>query len=148
MNTIKNTIYLAVVTFVAAGFVPQSFAQDANANKSHEHKTQMSESHSLKYLQHTENKYICMVNNKRFDKVQIPTEVDGKTYYGCCSMCKAKLEKSQDLREAIDPVSGNIVDKATAFIGTDPDGMAYYFESEENMKKFDDEKSLTITKPY
>ncbi len=95
----------------------------------------------LKWLEHTNSKYICMVNNKRFDRVQIPTEVDGKTYYGCCPMCKGKLEKIQSLRVAIDPVSGNVVDKATALIGSAPDGTAYYFENEENMKKFDELKS-------
>jgi len=100
-------------------------------------KIMKSQTYSFKYLAPTESKYICMVNNKRFDKVQIPTEVNGKTYYGCCSMCKAKLEKSQELREATDPISGNIVDKASAVIGTGPDGTAYYFENEENMRKFD-----------
>ncbi len=100
-----------------------------------------SEVHDLKYLEHTESKYICMVNNRRFDKVQIPTEVNGKTYYGCCSMCKARLENLQELREATDPISGKVVDKATAVIGTDPEGLAHYFENEENMRKFDELKS-------
>ncbi len=85
--------------------------------------------------------YVCMVNDTRFDKVQIPTEVDGKTYYGCCSMCKAKLEKSSELREATDPVSGNIVDKATAVIGADTNNAVYYFENEENMKAFNDKQA-------
>ncbi len=100
------------------------------------------QSHDFKWLKPTQSQYICMVNNKRFDKVQIPTEVNGKTYYGCCSMCKAKLEQSQELREAIDPVSGNTVDKATALIGTGPDGAAYYFESEESMKAFDKSQAM------
>ena len=110
-------------------------------------KIMKSEISALKYLSPVEGKYICMVNNKRFDKVQIPTEVNGKTYYGCCSMCKAKLEQSQELREAKDPVSGNIVDKASAVIATGPDGLAYYFENEENMKKFDEDNSSETQSP-
>ncbi len=158
MNIIKNTLYLSVATFAIIGGAPQVFAQTdvkiaipdeqmpmAVEKSSNDHKA---DSHSavadLKYLKHTESKYICMVNNKLFDKVQIPTEVNGKTYYGCCSMCKAKLEKSQELREAIDPVSGVIVDKASAIIGTSPEGVAYYFENEENMKQFDDLKSSKL----
>ena len=104
-------------------------------------KIMKTEASGLKYLKHTENQYICMVNNKRFDKAQIPVAIDGKTYYGCCSMCKGKLEGSKELREAKDPVSGNVVDKSSAVIGTGPDDTAYYFENEENMKKFDASKS-------
>ncbi len=129
MPIIKKTLHLSVATLMAVSFVPQAYAQDT-AHKNHSEVTK-------NYLERTESKYICMVNNKRFDKVQIPTEVNGKTYYGCCSMCKAKLENSQELREATDPISGNIVDKATAIIATDPNGNAYYFENEENMKSFD-----------
>jgi hypothetical protein len=35
-------------------------------------------------LKKVESQYVCMINNKLFDKVQIPTSVNGKTYYGCC----------------------------------------------------------------
>ncbi len=50
-------------------------------------------------------KYVCMINNQVFDKEQIPVEVDGKTYYGCCAMCKERLAKDADSRKAVDPVS-------------------------------------------
>ncbi len=158
MNIIKNTIYLTVSTFAIIGFVSPTFAQYGASDNHKQHGEMASEempvmdksvSHDdahasmldLKYLKHAESKYICMVNNKLFDKVQIPTEVNGKIYYGCCSMCKDKLEKSQELRQAVDPISGKVVDKASAVIGTGPDRTAYYFENEENMKKFDDIQS-------
>lgn len=32
---------------------------------------------------------VCMVNNTVFDKPQIPVQVEGKTYYGCCGGCVA-----------------------------------------------------------
>jgi YHS domain-containing protein len=80
--------------------------------------------------------YVCMVNNAAFDKPQIPVEVNGKTYYGCCPMCKERLAKDVSARTAIDPVSGKSVDKADAFIGKAPDGSVYYFENEGNMKQY------------
>ncbi len=154
MRITRIPLYLGAISMTLFGY---GVIKQAKANERHEQAQaqqsvdKSSEAHNptetlkqiegLKWLKHTESKYICMVNNKRFDKVQIPTVVDGKTYYGCCSMCKAKLEKIQAMRQATDPISGNIVDKATAIIGTAPDGTAYYFEDEENMKQFDKIKS-------
>jgi YHS domain-containing protein len=87
-------------------------------------------------LKKVEPQYVCMINNKLFDKAQIPVTVNGKTYYGCCPMCKEKLEKSAEARNAVDPVSKKSVDKATATIGAAPDGTVYYFENEANLKKY------------
>lgn len=87
-------------------------------------------------LQKVESKYVCMINDTLFDREQIPVEVNGKTYYGCCPMCKEKLEKSAQARTATDPVSGNTVDKATAIIGAQANGKVHYFENEENLKHY------------
>ena len=94
---------------------------------------QAQESSALKPL---DAKYVCMITNQEFVKEQIPVEVDGKTYYGCCEMCKAKIKNNAQARVAIDPVSGNQVDKAVAVIGAAPDGSIYYFESEDNLNQF------------
>lgn len=83
-----------------------------------------------------ESKYVCMINDQSFNKEQIPVEIDGKTYYGCCQMCEAKLKSDPSSRNAVDPVSGRQVDKATAVIGTTHGGTVYYFESDENVKAF------------
>jgi YHS domain-containing protein len=83
-----------------------------------------------------ESRYVCMINNQSFSKEQIPVEVDGKTYYGCCQMCEARLKSDPGSRRAVDPFSGNEVDKAVAVTGAAPDGTVYYFESEENLKAF------------
>ncbi|PWT88151.1 MAG: hypothetical protein C5B54_11090 [Acidobacteria bacterium] len=83
-----------------------------------------------------QSKFVCMVNDKAFDKEQIPVEVEGKTYYGCCQMCKDKLAQDSQIRTATDPVSGKKVDKATAVIAKQADGSVVYFENEENMKKY------------
>lgn len=77
-----------------------------------------------------------MVNNTKFDSEQIPVEVEGKTYYGCCSMCEARLKKDPAIRAAIDPVSGNSVDKTEAIIGADDKNKVYYFENEDNLHAF------------
>ncbi|MEE8299116.1 MAG: hypothetical protein V3R67_07015 [Thermodesulfobacteriota bacterium] len=87
-------------------------------------------------LTEVDSKYVCMVTNQLFVKEQIPVELEGKTYYGCCEMCKAKIKNNPQSREATDPVSGKKVDKAEAIIGATTDGSIYYFESEENLAEF------------
>ena len=87
-------------------------------------------------LQKAEAKRVCMVQDTVFPKDQIPVEVDGKTYFGCCEMCKGRLASDEAVRYAKDPVSGKTVDKATAVIGATPDGKALYFESEQTFKAF------------
>ncbi|HEY8460213.1 MAG TPA: TRASH domain-containing protein [Blastocatellia bacterium] len=87
-------------------------------------------------LVQVEAKYVCMINNQRFNKEQIPVAVGNRTYYGCCEMCKNALRNNPRSRVAIDPVSKKKVDKATAIIGVDADGNAFYFENAENLKQF------------
>jgi YHS domain-containing protein len=87
-------------------------------------------------LVQVEAKYVCMINNQRFNKEQIPVAVGNRTYYGCCEMCKTALRNDPRSRMAIDPVSKKKVDKATAIIGVDSDDTAYYFENAENLKQF------------
>jgi YHS domain-containing protein len=79
---------------------------------------------------------VCMVNDQDMGKAQIPVVVEGKTYYGCCAMCKERLAKDANARTGVDPVSGKSVDKAKAVIGKRPDGTVVYFESEANLRKY------------
>ncbi len=79
---------------------------------------------------------VCMVNDTRFPTQQIPVPVDGKTYFGCCEMCKGRLATDTVVRMAVDPVSGKQVDKATATIGALPNGKVLYFESEKNLDAY------------
>lgn len=87
-------------------------------------------------VKQVENKYVCMVNDRYFEKVQIPVPVGNKTYYGCCQGCVETLKTEPDSRTATDPVSGAQVDKAAAVAGALPDGTVRYFESEANLKSF------------
>lgn len=87
-------------------------------------------------LTRVEAKKVCMVNNAVFNKDQIPVEVQGKTYYGCCEMCKERLAKDAAARSAVDPVTGKPVDKATAVIGVIDDGTVFYFESQKTFDEY------------
>lgn len=79
---------------------------------------------------------VCMVNNQFMGRPQIPVEVDGKTYFGCCEMCKNRLAENPEARAATDPVSGKPVDKATAVIARRPNGDVVYFENTANFERF------------
>jgi YHS domain-containing protein len=100
---------------------------------------QVSDSHapvakaSLKQVQTAK---VCMVNDALFADDQIPVVVQGKTYYGCCHMCKERLENDSAMRKAVDPISGHTVDKAKAVIGADASGQVFYFENRLNFEKF------------
>lgn len=83
-----------------------------------------------------ETKEVCMVNDRFFGQDQIPVEVEGKTYYGCCEGCKKRLAEDAGIRHAVDPVSGETVDKATAIIAARPDGSVLYFSSQENLDQY------------
>jgi YHS domain-containing protein len=87
-------------------------------------------------LTKVEPKTVCMINEHAMGKDQIPVEVGGRTYYGCCEMCKKALAENADKRVAKDPVSSRQVDKATAVIGAQEDGKVFYFENEENLNKY------------
>lgn len=79
---------------------------------------------------------VCMVNNQFMGRPQIPIEVDGRTYFGCCEMCKGRLANDPTSRVAIDPVSQRSVDKATAVIGKTDDGTTLYFENEQTFAAY------------
>jgi YHS domain-containing protein len=81
---------------------------------------------------------VCMVNDTFFGRDQIPVEVGGQTYYGCCEGCKQRLAEDEAIRYATDPATGERVDKATATIAARPDGSVLYFASEENLAKYRD----------
>lgn len=80
---------------------------------------------------------VCMVNNAYMGKKQFEVDFEGKTYYGCCEDCKRKIPQQENARVAIDPVSGNEVDKSVAIIAiADAYDNVLYFENEENYKTY------------
>ena len=88
----------------------------------------------------TDRSQVCMVNNKYMGKPQIPVEVEGRTYYGCCPACKDTLANDPTSRVAIDPVTGKDVDKASAVIAYDGDGKVLYFASEDTLRTYSSRK--------
>ncbi len=95
-----------------------------------------SESAAAPTLTKVESRKVCMVNDTFFPRDQIPVEVEGRTYYGCCEMCKGRLAKDSAIRQAVDPVTGGKVDKATALIAAGPDGRVLYFENQESFSRY------------
>lgn len=82
------------------------------------------------------NVEVCMVNDIHFNRPQIPVNFAGKTYYGCCEMCKTTLATQASSRMAIDPISKKGIDKASAVIGAKADGSVVYFENKKNFDKY------------
>lgn len=87
-------------------------------------------------IQRVQSDRVCMVNDTVFPNRQIPVEVEQKTYFGCCEMCKGRLGTDAAVRSALDPVSGKPVDKAVAVIGALPTGKVLYFENEQNLQSY------------
>ena len=87
-------------------------------------------------LTKVEPKTVCMITEHAMGKPQIPVEVEGKTYYGCCEMCKKTLATDASKRVAKDPQSGVEVDKAVAVIAADADGAIFYFENDKNLTDY------------
>jgi len=87
-------------------------------------------------LKRVPTEQVCMVNDAFMGKKQIAIPVQGKVYYGCCQMCVSTLTNDADERQAIDPVNGHVVDKATAVIGALADGNVFYFENEVNFNAY------------
>jgi YHS domain-containing protein len=79
---------------------------------------------------------VCMTNDRILWTPQIPVQVEGKTYYGCCEGCVKSLQSNRSVRFAKDPFTGDEVDKAKAFIVEGPKGKALYFESPETAQKY------------
>jgi YHS domain-containing protein len=77
-----------------------------------------------------------MVNNRYMGTDQIPTQVDGRTYYGCCAMCSGRLQTEPGVRSAKDPVTGEPVDKATAVIAATEDGSVLYFRNAQTLAAY------------
>lgn len=79
----------------------------------------------------------CMLSNRFFgERKQVPVQVAGKTYHGCCPRCAARLGSDAASRSAIDPFSGNAVDKASAVLAHDERNALYYFESEATLARW------------
>src|SRR5262245_62152179 len=87
-------------------------------------------------VKRVEPKTVCMVTDHAMGKPQLAVEVEGRTYYGCCAMCKGRLAKDAEVRSAVDPVTGKKVDKAKAVIAARADCTFLYFDSEKTLAAY------------
>jgi YHS domain-containing protein len=80
---------------------------------------------------------VCMLSNRYLgERADVPIQVEGKTYRGCCANCAARLGSIAEARIAKDPVTGHDVDKGTAVLARDANNRVYYFESEATFAKY------------
>lgn len=122
----KNLTLLIIAVIMA--FVTVSCNQASNKNEQSSNDTQIGLVPSDE---------VCMVNDAYMGKKQFEVKFDGKTYYGCCEMCKERIPKDATVRMAIDPYSHKQVDKANAVIAvTGNNGEVSYFENKENYAKY------------
>lgn len=133
MNLTKKTTVTATAAMVLAGSLGVS-AMQAPVGRPAASATKTAPSATVQKV--ADRSLVCMVNDMDMGKAQIPVVVEGRTYYGCCAMCKERLSKDAAVRAAMDPVSGKKVDKAKAVIGKLPDGSVLYFESEKNLREY------------
>ena len=134
---------ILIILSIAVGLITQG-GELAQAYENHESKdgikvdvAELSQSSSQEVK--VGKNLVCMMNDKYMGgKEQIPIEVEGKTYYGCCQGCVTALNYKRSTRYSIDPFSGKEVDKAIAYIvmKTDGSNKVLYFESLENYLKF------------
>jgi len=136
MKAIKilSALTLALVTMVSC--------QNSNANHQEKNPEDTAKivtvgDSKVKKGDHVPSGLVCMVNDAYMGKEQIAVPLDGKTYYGCCDMCKERIPKDAAIRKAIDPHTMKEVDKATAYIVMIGDnGEVAYFESKATYNEF------------
>jgi YHS domain-containing protein len=135
MKIATKATAMAAILCTAVAWAPQIAA--SNGARARQSGMNMSTPEpSGKLTKVDDNSKICMVTNRAYDKPQIPVQVEGKTYYGCCEMCKGMLTKDATQRTAIDPVSKKPVDKSKAVIGVGANGGVYYFQNEKNLETY------------
>jgi hypothetical protein len=80
---------------------------------------------------------VCMLSNRYLgERADVPIQVEGKTYRGCCANCAARLGSLAEARVAKDPFTGHTVDKGSAVLARDANNRLYYFESEATFASY------------
>lgn len=69
---------------------------------------------------------------------QIAVPIDNRIYYGCCEGCVKALKDDSTTHYTADPLSGEQVDKAIAFIIGKPGSKedVLYFKTETNAREY------------
>ena len=126
-------ISLSALLFTACGQVGSNKDEATQPSQA----TPESHGHSNQIGELVPSDEVCMVNDAYMGKKQFDVKFDGKTYYGCCEMCKERIPKDASVRVATDPYSHKQVDKALAVIAvTGKNGEVSYFESKDNYTNY------------
>ena len=136
MKTIKKSSILSIpiVLMIMMIGCSGSVKEKGTDNEAETGKKAVMDNKVAASIESIPTKQVCMINDAFMGKDQIPVPVNNKVYYGCCEGCVDKLTNMPETRYAIDPFSGEKVDKADAFIAMNPNsgGSVSYFESKEN----------------
>jgi len=77
----------------------------------------------------------CMVKRKLYKKKQDKVLVGGKTYYACCAPCKKALLQDSNSHFALDPVTGEKIDKSQAVLAADAQKRVYFFKDKKTFQR-------------
>ena len=83
-------ISLLTLLFTACG---QAGSNKDEAEQQHSQATPESNGHTTQIGELVPSDEVCMVNDAYIGKKQFEVKFDGKTYYGCCEMCKERIPK-------------------------------------------------------
>lgn len=115
----------------------QAGSDKAEATHHHPEAVATGHEHNIQKGELVPSDEVCMVNDAYMGKKQFDVKFQGKTYYGCCDMCKERIPKDASVRVATDPYSHKQVDKAVAVIAvTGNNGEVSYFESKDNYDNY------------
>lgn len=142
-SILKTTGILALATLLLASCADKSPREAREVASSQTQAAETEKRSNPNKGKHVPNNLVCMVNDAYMAKQQIEVPFEGKTYYGCCNMCKEKIPKDESVRYAVDPHSLKKISKADAYIVVigDNDEVAY-FENEQNFHLFLQDNAL------
>jgi len=139
----RSIFYVAIIAIFAFGFYvfsENSCFKESNIsqNPKASNISSMSKDTNEESEAKLKTELVCMVNDAFMGIKQFPVPMGDKMYYGCCEKCVDKIKNNRQLRYAKDPLTGEEVDKASAFIvmKSKEDHSVYYFKSEDNYNKF------------
>jgi len=137
MNQFKKfTLIIYIAVFLAACSGSSEKQETTRALPAGATQTSQQSAVNYKKGDQVPSNLVCMVNNVFMGNEQIAVPVNGKTYYGCCEMCRNRIPADASVRKATDPVTGKPVDKASAYIVITGDkGEVSYFENAASYKK-------------
>ena len=140
-QNIKIFLAAIIVPFLLSSCLSGTKKEASNSVKSEEivqvPKSAQEKTSNYKY-EIVSNEKVCMVNDRYMVVKQLPVEVDGIIYYGCCENCVAKIQNNiGDVRYGKDPITGDKVDKANAIIVQNKkNGVVFYFKTKDIANTF------------